>query len=177
MSNLKRILIQSHSLHAIERNFENLWDDIWLRFKQRRRTIRLAPCVLASAMIDWEIEHCLEALKEHEEKALIANEEVEDLFGTEIPVNHLELAEFYRQELAKWRSLKNGFNGGAEIIIDRGEDKDALEIFLRADTLTRRRIEVGLERFLRDAGYVKPGSRLKFTWQKPGIIIRSFPEY
>jgi hypothetical protein len=175
MGNVKKVLINSYSPHAVSRNHENYWDDIWLVFHRGRRVVKLGPCVMSGGYVDAELAMMEDGLAEHSAKGELIEEErfSEDLV---IPLNHAELAAYYREEADRYRAMKERFTAGDELVVDDAEGKDTPDIYIRADKLTRERIEIGLKRYLRDRGHIKSGSCLKFVWRRPKFLVRSFPE-
>ena len=175
MGNVKKVLINSYSPHAFSRNHENYWDDLWLVFHNGRKVVKLGPCVMSSGYVDEELAMMEEGFAEHSAKGELIEEEhlCNDLI---VPINHAELAAYYREEADRYRAMKERFAAGDELVIDDAEGKNTPDIYIRAEKLTRERIEVGLRRYLLERGHVKSGSCLKFVWRRPKFLIRSFPE-
>ena len=175
MGNVKKVLINSYSPHALSRNHENYWDDIWLVFHRGRRVVKLGPCVMSSGYVDAELAMMEESFAEHSAKTGLIEEVslCNDLF---VPIDHSEMAAHYCEEADRYRAMKERFAADDELIVDENTGKDTPDIYCRCEKLTRKRIELGLESYLRDRGHVKAGSCLKFVWRRPKFLVRSFPE-
>ena len=174
MGNIKKILINSYSPHAFSKKHENFWDDVWLVFHHGRKIVKLGPCVMSRGYVELELADSEEALAEHLAKGDLVEES--DFCEMKIPIDHAEMAKYYREDAENWRSVKDRLDSGADFVVFGNDEEGTPELCLAEERLTRAVIERGLAKYLRDRGYVKLGSRLKFVWRRPKFLVRSFPE-
>jgi len=177
MGKSKHILIKSDSLYAVDPDFRNRVEDVWLVFKSRRETVYLGPTMLSRSMVSYEISSALEFIELYEGRlargeaktteSIVSNPEPADIFE----IDNAEMLECFKRELAFWQGIEaNWADGKTFTFFESPHEPGCPNICVNADSLSRATIEAGLEFYLRDKGYLKPGSQPRFHWKRPEVI-------
>jgi len=182
MGSKKQVLIVSNSIHALRNNFESMWEDVWLVFKDRRKPVHLGPTMHAKSMVEYEVRSAVDSVEELEQKlvagetktktSIVTDPKPEDIFE----IDNAEMLEHYRRELTFWQGIEKRLMAGNAFAFGESHEAGCPDIFVNAEFLTRANIEAGIEFYLRAKGYLKPGSAPKFHWQRPKILCRSCPD-
>lgn len=118
------------------------WEDVWLRYKVRRKLVREGPCFVSRTALESDI--------------WIEEEMLKDGFKRE----ELQLDELV--------NIKNNFDAGLDYFCDDWNN-GIPNIYINKETICRKDIEDATAWYLREKGVLKSGVR--FNWNKPDFTI------
>jgi len=149
MANKKTIRCFCYGPITLHPKNESPWEDVWIQYKVRRKTVKEGPCFLSREALKGDIRF---------EKMLVEK--------------HPNLAKHYNvNELILIDSL---FDTGIEYFVDDSAD-GIPNIYINKPSITKDIVEEALTWYLRQKGVLKSVPR--FQWKKPDIIVMpvSFP--
>ena len=151
----KRILLKCYSPLSIDPTAECGWDDVWLVFKNRRKTIYLGPCVHGLEDLKRDIE-----INEH-----IINEEKSVIKPDKELINEVQV------DLDKnLDTLKRLTTNESVVWFDYPDNPGCSEIYINVPLIKQSDVEKAIHFYLTKKGYLKAGAVAKFIWQRPRIF-------
>jgi len=189
-TNKKEIILTGHGPSFCHKGkyFSVSWEDVWVKFKNHRKVVKLAPCILRAGFIEEEIaqeKEILSRLREgHAAGTLDRSWPIVDYDGKEI--DRLEFPEpaedAYDEE--NWEPLqillevRDYFNNnpGEEFFILSPDpeyaDAEVLpNIYVNRKTLNRKDFEDVLSWYLLKEEYVAKKVDLKFVWKTTDFVV------
>ncbi len=151
----KKVRLTSQGLYTLYPDYKVNWDDVYLKFKIKRTTVYLAPCLCSYGNLLHDIEvrkkvakecsECDEKWYENEVKSL---ETIRDNLntGTKHAVN---------------ATPKNRFKPGEEFVF--------ADIYTRAETIDKNEAENMLSFYLN----MLDCKNVKYSWKRPDFVIHS----
>ncbi len=170
---MKSIRVISMSYCAIDAQHTTPWEDIWLIFKDRRKTRRYGPCIISYTHLENDLAHNKEMRDEHLAKIQTEESELVEFCDIKFEVHHQSMIDSYSWTIQTYESAKAELEAGADYVIldDQDLKNGCPNIITKASDLNRQVIEDALEWFLRQNRYLKPKSILHFKWKRPSLFI------
>jgi len=191
-TNKKEIILTGHgpSFCHNGRDFSVAWEDVWVKFKNHRKVVKLAPCILRAGFIDEEIEREREFLSRMREQqaagTLDRSWPVVDNEGNEVDRFEFPEPEEDAYEEENWESLQGLIevrdyfknNSGEEFFIlppdpeyASREDEILPNIYVNRKTLNRKDFEDCLSWWLKHKKHISNGVDLKFVWKVTDFVV------
>ena len=128
-------------------NEKETWIDVWLRFKDRRRNMYLAPCLMGTADLDGDI----------------------DLLSTLIEENKTKFTNEWKKEKAEMKSIREYLKTNFAYVVKHESGCD--DVYISSDMFDREMAEKALTIYLGSVGFTPPGG-FKFRWRRTRLIVQ-----